>query len=82
MIVTLLVTSNMIDYGSLKCFISLWPLVTPQSVHGLGGSTVQATGIGVIKVAKGSFMLLEPALFILTSTVRCFAGKGGFCHFV
>lgn len=53
-------------------FFSLCPLVTPCTVCGLGGSTVAATGIGVIKikVAKGSFMLLEPALFIPTSTVR------------
>ena len=53
-------------------FISLRPLSTPRSVRGLGGSTVEATGIGAIKikVSKGSFMLLEPALFIPTSMVR------------
>ena len=53
-------------------FITLRPLSQPRCVRGLGGSTVEATGIGAIKikVSKGSFMLLEPALFIPTSTVR------------
>ena len=53
-------------------FITLRPLSNPRRVWGLGGSTVEAVGIGAvkIKVAKGSFMLLEPVLFIPTSTVR------------
>ena len=65
-------------------FITLHPLSTPRSVRGLGGSTVEATGIGAIKikVSKGSFMLLEPALFIPTSMVRLISvallAKAGF----
>ena len=53
-------------------FISLKPLQTPRTVRGLGGSSVDAVGVGVIKikVSKGSYLLLEPALFIPTSTVR------------
>lgn len=53
-------------------FISLKPLQSPCLIHGLGGSSVNTVGIGTIniKVLKGSYLLLEPALFIPTSTVQ------------
>ena len=51
-------------------FISLRPLHSPRVVRGLGGSPVNAVGVIKIKVSKGSYLLLEPALFIPASTVR------------
>ena len=65
-------------------FISLKPLQSPRVVRGLGGSSVSAVGIGTIKIklSKGSYLVLEPALFIPTSTVRLMSvallAKAGF----
>ena len=52
-------------------FLTLHPIVD-RTVTGVGGSSINALGIGSIKlfVAKGSSVLLENVLFIPASTVR------------
>jgi hypothetical protein len=52
-------------------FMTLHPIAN-RTVTGVGGSSIQALGIGTVKliVAKGSSLLLENVLFIPSSTVR------------
>ena len=52
-------------------FMTLHPIAN-QTVTGVGGSSIQALGIGTVKliVAKGSSLLLENVLFIPSSTVQ------------
>jgi len=51
-------------------FMTLHPIAN-RTVTGIGGSSIQALGIGTMKliIAKGSSLLLENVLFIPLSTV-------------
>ena len=55
--------------------------IAPRSVHGVGGSSIQALGIGSIKLVmgRGAHILLENVLFIPSATVRLIS-VGALCR--
>ena len=52
-------------------FFDLKP-ISPRTIRGIGGSSINATGIGKIRlrIAKGLEITLEPALFVPEASVR------------
>jgi hypothetical protein len=52
-------------------FIELTP-IAPRTIKGIAGSTISAVGIGKIRlhIAKGTTLILEPALYVPHAAVR------------